>query len=68
MATPAIPAMPDPKPKVSMLIRSGLIPIEAAMRGFWVTARTSSPSRVRFITKRNSARNRSASTKMAMRM
>ena len=47
MATPAIPAIPEPRPKVSMLIRSGLIPIDAAMAGFWVTARTSSPSRVR---------------------
>ena len=68
MATPAIPAMPEPSPKVSIATRSGLIPMEAAMPGFCVTARICSPSRVRLVMNRNSARNSSASTKMATRM
>ena len=68
MATPAMPAMPEPRPKVSMFTRSGLMPIEPAMRGFWVTARVSRPRRVRFMMKRNTPRKISASTKMAMRM
>ena len=68
MATPAMPAMPEPRPKVSMLMRSGLMPMEAAMRGFCVTARTSSPRRVRFMMNRKKPRKISASTKIAMRM
>ena len=68
MATPAMPAMPDPRPKVIMAMRSGLMPMLAAMPGFWVTARTSSPKRVRFMMNRNSARNSSASTKIATRI
>ena len=60
--------MPDPSPKVSMAMRSGLIPMLAAMPGFWVTARTSSPSRVRFMIHRNRQRNSSARTKIATRM
>ena len=38
------------------------------MPGFWVTARTSSPSRVRFMIHRNRQRNSSARTKIATRM
>ena len=68
MATPAIPAIPDPKPKVSILMRSGLIPMLAAIVGFCVTVRVSSPNRVRFITKRRSPRNMIARQKMAIRM
>ncbi len=38
------------------------------MPGFWVTARTSRPNRVRFMMNRNSPRNSSASTKIATRI
>jgi hypothetical protein len=51
-----------------MLIRSGLMPMLAAMAGFCVTARTCSPSRVRCISHRKKVRNTIASTKMAIRM
>ena len=68
MATPAMPAMPDPRPKVSMLMRSGLMPMLAAMLGFCVTARTSRPNRVRFISQMKKVRNAKASTKIAMRI
>ena len=68
MATPAIPAIPEPRPKVSMLIRSGLIPIDAAMAGFWVTARTSSPSRVRLRISHSAKKKRTARMKIATRM
>ncbi|MGY3464263.1 hypothetical protein ACVW0I_001134 [Bradyrhizobium sp. LM6.11] len=45
-ATPAMPAMPEPRPKVSASTREVAMPIEAAMRRFCVTARISSPSAV----------------------
>ena len=60
--------MPEPKPNVSMLMRSGLMPMLAAIVGFWVTARTSNPSRVRFISHRKKPKKTSASTKIAMRI
>jgi len=39
--------MPEPSPKVSASTRLVRIPIEAAMGRFWVTARISSPKRVK---------------------
>jgi len=42
-ATPAMPAMPEPRPKVSASTREVAIPIDAAIRRFCVTARISSP-------------------------
>ena len=46
--------MPEPSPKVSASMRAVRMPIEAAIARFCVTARISSPSRV----KRNSAEQR----------
>jgi hypothetical protein len=46
-ATPAMPAMPEPSPKVSASTREVAIPIEAAMRRFWVTARICKPNAVK---------------------
>ena len=54
IATPAIPAIPHPKPKVSMLIFSGFIPIFAAIAGFCVTDLVSKPNLVFFITNKRS--------------
>jgi len=42
-ATPAMPAMPEPRPKVSASTREVAIPIDAAILRFCVTARISSP-------------------------
>ena len=49
-ATPATPAMPEPKPKVSISTLRSLMPMARAIWRFCDTARTSSPKRVRFIT------------------
>src|SRR6202522_3608215 len=51
-ATPAIPAMPEPSPNVSASTRLVRMPIDAAIGRFCVTARISSPKRV----KRSNAR------------
>ena len=66
MATPAIPAIPEPRPNVSILILSGLIPIDEAITGFCVTARTSRPNRVRFKTKSSVQQKTKARTKIAI--
>ena len=53
-----MPAMPDPKAKVSASTRPVRIPMVAAMRRFCTTARISSPKRVKrmaAITKSNTA-------------
>ena len=42
-----MPAMPEPRPKVSASIFGVRMPIEEAMRRFWVTARICKPQRVR---------------------
>ena len=46
-ATPAMPAMPEPSPKVSASMRAVRMPIAAAIARFCVTARISRPSRVK---------------------
>ena len=46
--TAATPAIAPPMTKTSMMIRSLLTPISAAVSGSWATARTPRPSRVRF--------------------
>ena len=66
MATPAIPAIPEPRPNISILILSGLIPIDEAITGFCVTARTSRPNRVRFKTKSSVQQKTKARTKIAI--
>ena len=43
-ATPAMPAMPEPSPKVSASTRPVRMPMAAAMRRFCVTARICRPS------------------------
>jgi hypothetical protein len=42
-ATPAMPAMPEPSAKVIMSIQGVRMPMAAAMRRFWVTARICQP-------------------------
>ena len=41
-----MPAMPEPRPKVIASTQLVRMPMAAAMRRFWVTARISSPKRV----------------------
>ena len=50
------------------LMEEALIRMLAAIRGFCVTARVSSPRRVRFMMKRNRARNSRARMKIAIRI
>ena len=45
-----MPATPEPRPKVMASTQLVRMPIGAAMRRFWVTARISRPNRVRRIT------------------
>ena len=42
-----MPATPEPSPKVRASTRAVLMPMVAAMRRFWVTARISRPKRVK---------------------
>jgi len=46
-ATPAMPAMPEPRPNVNASIRAVRMPIAAAMARFCVTARISRPGLVK---------------------
>ena len=45
-----MPAMPEPRPKVMASTQLVRMPMAAAMRRFWVTARISRPKRVRRMT------------------
>ena len=49
-ATPATPATPEPSPKVSASTQVVRMPMELAIRRFWVTARICNPNAVRFRT------------------
>ena len=49
-------------------MRSGFMPMLAAMAGFWVTARVSRPNRVRVITYNKRPKNNTPKTKMAILM